>query len=123
MTSILVVDDYIVQQRVLRQVLSSAGYDVTVAGDGMEALEYLAAEQYALVILDIAMPEMDGIEVLSRMRDREPTRALPVIMLTASGEEEAKAIARKAGADAFLTKPASSHEIIATVQGMIGEAG
>ncbi len=120
MSAILVVDDYIVQQRVLRQVLTTAGYEVTVAADGVEALDYLAESDYALVILDIAMPGMDGIEVLTRIRADARLCDLPVIMLTASGEDSDKAAARSAGANVFLSKPASSHEIVATVEGLIG---
>ncbi len=120
MSAILVVDDYIVQQRVLRQVLTTAGYEVTVAGDGAEALDYLAEADYALAILDIAMPGMDGIEVLKRIRADSRLYDLPVIMLTASGEDSDKAAARSAGANVFLSKPASSHEIVSTVEGLIG---
>lgn len=120
MSAILVVDDYIVQQRVLRQVLTTAGYQVTVAADGAEALDYLAEADYALVILDIAMPGMDGIEVLTHIRADARLGDLPVIMLTASGEDSDKAAARSAGANVFLSKPASSHEIISTVEGLIG---
>ncbi len=120
MSAILVVDDYIVQQRVLRQVLTTAGYQVTVAADGAEALDYLAEADYALVILDIAMPGMDGIEVLTHIRADTRLGDLPVIMLTASGEDSDKAAARSAGANVFLSKPASSHEIISTVEGLIG---
>lgn len=120
MTDILVVDDYVVQQRVLRQVLSSVGYRVTAADDGLEALGLLEAMQYALVILDLAMPEMDGIELLSYIRSNPSICDLPVIILSASGEQSAKNAAWRAGANVFLTKPASSYEIIATVQSLIG---
>ncbi|MFN8529669.1 MAG: response regulator [Anaerolineae bacterium] len=122
MTAILVVDDYIVQQRVLRQVLATAGYDVTVAGDGIEALGYIAESDYALVILDIAMPGMDGIEVLRHLRADDRTVNLPVVMLTASGEDQDRIAARNAGANIFLNKPASSHEIISIVASLIGGA-
>jgi len=122
MSAILVVDDYIVQQRVLRQVLTTAGYEVTVAGDGAEALDYLAEADYALAILDIAMPGMDGIEVLTHIRANASTSDLPVIMLTASGEDSDRAAARSAGANVFLNKPASSHEVVSTVEGLIGSA-
>lgn len=121
MKEILVVDDYIVQQRVLRQVLTTAGYEVTVAGDGQEALEYLASNSYAMVILDIAMPDMDGIEVLSRIRSDNRISDLPVAMLTANDDEEAKIAARGKGANVFLTKPTSSGDIIKTVQELIGD--
>jgi len=121
MTEILVVDDYIVQQRVLRQVLSSVGYQVIVASDGTEALEYLAQSPVSLVILDIALPDLDGIEVLLRIRADAALANLPVVMLTASGSDDVKIAARRAGATAFLSKPASSHEVIRMVQSLIGE--
>lgn len=121
MKEILVVDDYVVQQRVLRQVLTMAGYAVTVANGGSEALEFLGSStSYDLAILDIAMPDIDGIEVLIHIRQDSKNCQLPVIMLTASGDESAQIAARAAGADVFLTKPASSKEIVSTVQGLIG---
>lgn len=120
MSAILVAEDYIVQQRVLRQILSNAGHDVTIAADGLEALEYLAQNVYDLVILDIAMPEMDGIEVLKRIRADTLTCNLPVIMLTASDDDAHRLAARTAGANVFMNKPASSYEVIATVEGLIG---
>src|SRR5579871_335454 len=103
---ILVVDDYLVTQRVLRQILQNAGYTVSLAGDGFEALEHIEAQPFDLVILDLAMPRLDGLEVLARVRASEQYRDLPIIMLTASGDDQMREAAKQNGASAFLTKPA-----------------
>jgi CheY-like chemotaxis protein len=116
---ILVVDDYLVTQRILRQILQNAGYQVSLAGDGFEALEQIEAQSFDLVILDLAMPRLDGLEVLARVRASEQHHDLPIIMLTASGDDQMRETARKNGASAFLTKPSGSAEVIAAVRSLL----
>jgi len=119
MNTILVVDDNPVNQRLLHHRLSSSGYQVLIAGNGVEALSILktsADQTIQLVILDIAMPEMDGLTLLGLMRSDERFRRLPVVMLTASGQDADRQAAEGQGANAFLTKPVSSWELTETVQ-------
>lgn len=115
MPHILVVDDYSVTQRVMGLILQQGGYTHIAAWNGIEALELLEAMPVDLVICDIAMPEMDGLELLSHLRSDPRYAHLPVIMLTASGQDEDRVLAESAGADGFLSKPASSGEILETV--------
>jgi class 3 adenylate cyclase len=111
---ILVVDDQPANIRLLEAILMPRGYDVRAAPSGARALEVLAGEEIDLVLLDIVMPEMDGYEVCRRIRDSTNTAYLPVVMVTASGDEQ-KIKALEAGADDFLTKPINQSELLARV--------
>jgi CheY-like chemotaxis protein len=115
MPTILVVDDSPMSQRLLGYTLSRCGYTVITAGHGREALERLAEAPVDLVIADLAMPEIDGLTLLRLLRADGRYRDLPLVMLTASGHDEDRLMAKAAGADDFLTKPASSREVIETV--------
>lgn len=113
--SILVVDDYVVTQRVLSTQLRKGGYEVITAGSGQEALFYLTERKFDLAIIDVAMPEMDGIMLLEKLRKERHEQNLPVIMLTASALDEDRIRAQAAGATDFLTKPISSWELLEVV--------
>src|SRR5215217_8770072 len=108
--TILIVDDLPQNIRLLEAVLTPRGYDVASAASGAEALERVAAGGVGLVLLDILMPEMDGYEVCRRIRADEASRFLPVVMVTASGEQE-KLAAIEAGADDLIAKPFDHSEI------------
>ncbi|MGB1250762.1 MAG: response regulator [Candidatus Promineifilaceae bacterium] len=114
-SSILVVDDTRVIQHVARHILQKAGYQVTLAGDGEEALEVLEDEPHDLVITDVSMPNMDGMELLEAMRASDTLAHIPVIMMTGTGDEADVVQARSAEPDGFLTKPVSSHNLLAEV--------
>ena len=113
--SILVVDDYVVTQRVLGTQLRKGGYEVTTASSGQEALYFLTQRKFNLAIIDVAMPEMDGITLLEKVRKDYGEGKLPVIMLTASALDEDRIRAQAAGANNFLTKPISSWELLDVV--------
>lgn len=116
MATILVVDDYTVTQRVLGHILRRGDYEVITALNGVEALDILREQSVDLVICDIAMPAMDGITLLRHIRADAHWQHLPVIMLTASGEDEYRVQAEMEGANGFLTKPVSSDELLKTVR-------
>lgn len=115
MTTILIVEDYAVTQRVLSLTLRNHGYSVVVAGHGIEALQRLEETPVDLALVDIAMPEMDGLSLLQHLRSDPRFQHLPIIMLSASGQDEDRALALEVGANGFLSKPASSRELIETV--------
>jgi len=117
---ILIVEDYPVTQRVLSLTLKNSGYDVQIANHGVEALQQLDLAPVDLALVDIAMPEMDGLELLRHLRNDKRYTALPIIMLTASGQDEDRATALVIGADGFLTKPTSSRELLETIQRFVG---
>ena len=108
MSKILVVDDNFTQQRILGYTLKKQGHEVLSAQNGQEALDRLAEADYDLVISDIAMPGMDGLSLLKALRRDERFKDLPIIMLTASGQDQDRLLAQNEGANGFLTKPTSS---------------
>ncbi|HEX6249267.1 MAG TPA: response regulator [Nocardioidaceae bacterium] len=111
---VLMVDDQPANLRLLEAILVPRGYDVHSAASGEEALKVIAESEVDLVLLDIVMPGMDGYEVCRRIREQADTAYLPVVMVTASGNEQ-KVKALEAGADDFLTKPIDKSELLARV--------
>jgi two-component system KDP operon response regulator KdpE len=110
---ILIVDDEPQITRVLRTSLQSNGHEVTVAQDGMDALEKFMKSQPDLVITDLAMPGMDGIELTKEIRQRSQ---VPVIVLSVRSQDASKIAALDEGADDYITKPFSIQELLARVR-------
>jgi two-component system KDP operon response regulator KdpE len=110
---ILIVDDEPQITRVLRTSLQSNGHEVTVAQDGADALERFLKSQPDLVITDLAMPRMDGIELTREIRQRSQ---VPIIVLSVRNQDNAKVAALDEGADDYITKPFSIQELLARVR-------
>jgi two-component system, OmpR family, KDP operon response regulator KdpE len=117
---ILVVDDEPQITRVLRTTLSGHGYSVHTASDGDEALEIMREWQPDLIITDLAMPNMEGLELCRRIRDKS---LVPIIVLSVRGEEKTKIAALDSGADDYLTKPYAPNELLAHVRAILRRAG
>jgi DNA-binding response OmpR family regulator len=100
--------------------LERSGYDVVSAGDGEQALETAMARAPDLALLDVMMPKLDGYEVTARLRQEAATRHLPVILLTARVQESDIARGVEAGADDYVKKPFSTHELRDRVQAVLG---
>ncbi len=120
MATVLIVEDYAVTRRMLSYTLEKEGHTVVGAAHGKEALERLAETPVDIVIMDIAMPEMDGLTLLKILRASERFKTLPIVMLTASGQDEDRIMARDEGANDFLSKPTSSRELVDAVNRLIG---
>src|SRR5437899_1426615 len=118
MAKILVVDDTPSNVKVLLTLLSVSGHTVVTAEDGQQALDTALADPPDLVLLDVVMPVMDGYETCRRLRQEESTRFLPVVMITASGEQE-KIKALECGADDFIMKPFDQAELLARVKSLV----
>jgi two-component system KDP operon response regulator KdpE len=118
-TRILIVDDELSILKYLRANLEAEGYEVLMAMDGAQALQTLEAELPDLVVLDIMMPEMDGLEVCRRLREWSQ---LPVIMLSARDDESDKVQCLDLGADDYITKPFGKDEFIARVRAVMRRA-
>src|SRR5881392_3490590 len=110
---ILVVDDEPQLTRVLRRSLTTKGYDVRIAGDGELALQTFRDWPPALVITDLAMPNMNGLELCRRLRTISD---IPIIVLSVRGEEKTKVEALDAGADDYVTKPFGMEELLARIR-------
>jgi two-component system, OmpR family, response regulator MprA len=117
---ILVVDDEPAVQNALFRALTLEHYDVAKAGDGQEALERLGSSPYEAVILDIAMPRVDGLEVCRRLREGGDTT--PVLILTARNEVDDRVAGLDAGADDYLVKPFALRELLARVRALLRRA-
>ncbi len=116
MARVLVVDDEPVLVDTIRYKLRREGYEVHVAGDGIEALRLAQAAAPDLVVLDLMLPGLDGLEVCRQLR-RES--AVPILMLTAKDDEVDKIVGLEVGADDYMTKPFSLHELIARIRAML----
>ncbi|MFF4244493.1 response regulator transcription factor [Streptomyces sp. NPDC001822] len=113
---VLVVDDDPTVAEVAAGYLERAGYDVGRAGDGPSALDSYGVQRPDLVVLDLMLPGMDGFEVCRRMRARGP---VPVIMLTARGDEDDRILGLETGADDYVTKPFSPRELVLRVEAVL----
>lgn len=116
MATILVVDDEEPIQELLRFNLEKEGYLVRVAKDGQEALQHVKNDQPDLIVLDLMLPGMDGLEVCRKLRANPKFQQIPIIMLTAKGEEFDKVLGLELGADDYMTKPFSPRELLARIK-------
>jgi len=117
---VLVVDDDPIVGDVVRRYLEQDGCRVRLVGNGADALNAAAAEPPDLVVLDLMMPGIDGLEVCRRLRQRLP--ALPVVMLTALGEEADRVLGLEVGADDYVTKPFSPRELVLRIRSVLRRA-
>lgn len=116
--SVLVVDDEPTISEVVCRYLERAGYTTSVAADGREALRLADEQRPDLVVLDIMLPGMDGLEVMRRIRERQAQRS-PIILLTAKGEPTDRVIGLRLGADDYVSKPFSPAELVARVDAVL----
>jgi two-component system OmpR family response regulator len=113
MPAVLVVDDDAHIREVARFALARAGHAVELAGDGAAAADRIARGGIALAVLDILMPELDGLSLCRRLRGQ-----VPIVMLSSRGEETDRVLGLELGADDYLAKPFSPRELVARVEGL-----
>jgi diguanylate cyclase (GGDEF)-like protein/PAS domain S-box-containing protein len=117
--SILIVDDEGANRRLLQALLGAEGYVTRIAGDGKEALASIAADPPDLILLDVMMPGLDGRQVASAVKADPATRNIPIIMVTAQTDREARLAALDAGAEEFLSKPVDRAELWLRVRNLL----
>ncbi|MDI6781948.1 MAG: response regulator [bacterium] len=118
---ILVVDDDVAIVRMIEFKLKAAGFEVTCAFNGQEALDKITANKPDMLISDINMPQMTGIELVRQLKKSAQTRDIPVIILTARGEDEQREEAIEIGANVFVNKPFAPGKLLEIVRQLTGE--
>ncbi len=122
--SILVVEDNLETRELLSYNLKSAGYAVRLAADGVKALELASRAKPDLILLDVMLPDgLDGLEVCRRLKQDERTRSVPVIMLTALGDEVDRIVGLELGAEDYVAKPFSPRELLLRIKVVLRRAG
>lgn len=124
MTEVLVVDD----SKVMREMIAAClrpdpSLVVTQAGSGLEAIERLSLSSFDLLVLDLNMPDIGGLEVVEFVRGQDKLRSLPILIVTTRGEESSRAAVLAAGASRYMTKPFAPEAILSEVQGLLGGPG
>ena len=117
---ILAVDDSATIRKSITFILGQEGMDITEAVDGVDALAKAKAEKYSLVITDINMPNMDGIELIRQLRQTEGYKFTPIIALTTENQDSKMQEGKKAGATGWIVKPFTSDKLIAVVKKILG---
>lgn len=112
---LLIVDDSVSMRQMLNIILKGAGYTVDEAGSGAEALDMLSHEHIAM-ITDYNMPEMNGVELIEKVRAGSTNKSIPILMLTTESEESKRQAGKRAGATAWLTKPFQKGELVDVVR-------
>lgn len=120
MKRVLIADDSAAFRKLEEAFLAHRGYSLLHATDGAEAVRKAREEQPDLVLLDIQMPIMDGVQVLSTLKGADETRHIPVIIVSTIGREHDRDLLTRAGADGFLPKPINGLELLRKVRALIG---
>ena len=122
MTRVLLVDDDVALAGMLREYLQAEGFDATTAHDGEAGVEEALSGRYAIVVLDVMLPRLNGVEALRRIRARS---RVPVLMLTAKGDDVDRIVGLELGADDYVPKPCTPRELVARLRAILrrSEAG
>jgi two-component system phosphate regulon response regulator PhoB len=117
---VLLVEDEEQLRRVMKDLLEREGYTVAEAGDGVQALDQVDRFAPDIIILDLNLPGMDGYGVLAQLRSRPATRGIPIVVLTAKGDEDNEVRVFELGADDFITKPFRARALSARLEAVLG---
>ena len=117
--SVLIVDDSPSLRKLAGLTLRFRGHNVISAGDGKEAWDILQKEKFDIAVIDILMPVMDGLELLSKIKDDDRFNDIPIITLVTEGDEKSRQKVKELGADSYLVKPFQPDELLAKVEEFI----
>ena len=118
---ILIIEDDPSFSRAINHIVEKEGYDVSTASNGITGLRMVGENPPDLLILDVMLPGLDGFEICSRLRSEESTAKLPIIMLSAKGQETDKTMGLSVGANEYLTKPVDRTLLLGTITSLIAE--
>jgi len=113
---IMAVDDSPTVRKVLNETLSGAGYQVIEANNGQEAITKMSTDRIDLLVTDLNMPTMDGVELIRQVRKKPGNRFMPIIMLTSDTQPETKDAGKKAGASGWVTKPFRPEQLLSVIK-------
>jgi len=119
MRRILAVDDSTSVRQMVNFTLGKAGYEVVEAVDGKDGLEKVSGEKFDLIITDLNMPNMDGIQMIAAVRKLPTCAFTPILMLTTESQAEKKDAGRKAGATGWIVKPFNAEQLLSTIQKLV----
>jgi len=117
--SILIIEDDPSFSRAINHIVEKEGYDVSTASNGMTGLRMVRENPPDLLILDVMLPGLDGFEICSQLRSDPPTAELPIIMLSAKGQETDRETGLKVGASEYLTKPVNRELLLETISRLL----
>ena len=120
MKTVLTVDDSASVRTMVKITMTSAGYGVVEAGDGVEGLAKAKSNAVSLVITDLNMPNMNGIEFIRALRQLTPYRGVPIVFLTTESDDDVKKQAKAAGATGWITKPFKQDQLLAVAKKFLG---
>src|SRR3954469_12765712 len=123
MARVLIVDDDPDILRLVSYNITQAGFEVIAASTGRKALEIAQKQHPDLIILDVMLPDVDGMEVCRTLRQQSPSRKIPIIMLTARGDEIDRVVGFELGADDYVSKPFSIRELVLRVKSILRRSG
>ena len=123
MKKILLVEDTAHLSEEIADILRLEGYGVTIANDGLRALELLPASGFDMIITDLLMPRMDGFDLIRQVRSMAAFKTIPILILSAKASEADRIRGKGVGADAFMNKPCKAHELVASVNSLLGHTG
>jgi CheY-like chemotaxis protein len=118
---VLVVDDNDDSVRIVQAIVLSAGFEVTIARNGREALDAVARSIPELIVMDVMMPEMDGLEALNTLRSSPRTSRIPVILITAKTQDSDVISGYQGGADYYMTKPFTAKQLLLGIRLVLGK--
>jgi CheY-like chemotaxis protein len=118
---ILLVDDSSTALMIERMLLGSTAYDIATARDGREAVAKATSEKFDLILMDVVMPNMTGIEACAALRAQEETRSVPIILVTTRGESENVERGFASGCSDYVTKPINGIELLSKIRSQLGE--
>ncbi|MGL4501523.1 response regulator transcription factor [Planktothrix paucivesiculata] len=119
MNTVMVVEDSVTQREMICSLLKQNGLQVSIATDGVEALEEVQKKRPDLMVLDIVMPRMNGYELCRRLKSDPKTRNIAIVMCSSKGEEFDRYWGMKQGADAYIAKPFQPEELVGTVKQLL----
>ena len=119
---VLVVDDALTVRTTLQQLVQDAGFHVETARDGIDALNTLRTFKPHVVLTDLEMPNMNGVELTTSLRNREDTKNMPIIMITSRSQDKHRELAEKAGVNAYITKPYNDGELVKAIRNAVAAA-